>query len=77
MNTYTLSLCVLQLIAESTFDLVAINVPHVFPKYLVLERRFHSPIVDINVELNASSENLKRTHVFPTPESPISKSLNK
>ena len=35
------------------------------------------PIVDINVELKASSENLNNTHVFPTPESPINKSLNK
>ena len=31
----------------------------------------------MNVELNASSENLNKTHVFPTPESPIKRSLNK
>lgn len=36
-----------------------------------------SPIVDINVELKASSENLNNKHVFPTPESPISKSLKR
>lgn len=35
------------------------------------------PIVEINVELKASSENLKRTQVFPTPESPIKSNLNK
>lgn len=37
----------------------------------------YTPIVEINVELKASSENLKRTQVFPTPESPIKRSLNK
>lgn len=36
-----------------------------------------SPIVEINVVLKASSENLNNTHVFPTPESPISNNLNK
>ena len=35
------------------------------------------PMVDINVELKASSENLKSTHVLPTPESPISRSLKR
>jgi hypothetical protein len=35
------------------------------------------PIVDINVVLNASSENLNKTHVLPTPESPIKSNLNK
>jgi hypothetical protein len=30
----------------------------------------------MNVVLNASSENLNRMHVFPTPESPISNNLN-
>jgi hypothetical protein len=34
-----------------------------------------SPIVDINVVLKASSENLNNRHVLPTPESPISSSL--
>ena len=34
------------------------------------------PMVDINVVLNASSENLNNKHVFPTPESPISNNLN-
>lgn len=34
-------------------------------------------MVEINVELKASSENLKSTQVFPTPESPIKSSLNK
>lgn len=38
--------------------------------------RFTVPIVDINVVLNASSENLNSKHVFPTPESPISNNLN-
>lgn len=37
----------------------------------------HSPIVDINVVLKASSENLNKTLVFPTPESPINSNLNK
>jgi hypothetical protein len=36
-----------------------------------------SPIVEINVALKASSENLKRTHVLPTPESPMRSSLNR
>ena len=30
----------------------------------------------MNVVLKASSENLNRTEVFPTPESPISRILN-
>ena len=34
------------------------------------------PMVEINVVLKASSENLNRMHVFPTPESPMSNSLN-
>lgn len=38
---------------------------------------FYPPIVEINVELKASSENLNSTQVFPTPESPIKSSLNK
>lgn len=37
----------------------------------------HSPIVDINEMLNASSENLNNIDVFPTPESPINNNLNK
>lgn len=35
------------------------------------------PMVEIKVELKASSENLNRTQVFPTPESPINSNLNK
>ena len=35
------------------------------------------PIVDMNVALKASSENRNNTQVFPTPESPISSSLNR
>lgn len=34
------------------------------------------PIVEIKVDVKASSENRNRMHVFPTPESPISRSLN-
>lgn len=34
------------------------------------------PMVEMNVVVNASSENLNRMHVLPTPESPISNSLN-
>lgn len=37
----------------------------------------YTPIVEIKVELKASSENLNNTQVFPTPESPINRSLNK
>lgn len=33
-------------------------------------------MVEMNVVLKVSSENLKRMHVLPTPESPISRSLN-
>lgn len=33
-------------------------------------------MVDINVVVKASSENLNKIQVFPTPESPISRSLN-
>lgn len=35
------------------------------------------PIVEMKVVLNASSENLNKTLVFPTPESPINNNLNK
>ena len=35
------------------------------------------PMVEINVELKASSENLTRIHVFPTPLSPINSNLNR
>ena len=35
------------------------------------------PMVEINVELKASSENLTRIQVFPTPLSPINSSLNR
>lgn len=34
------------------------------------------PIVEMNVDVNASSENRKRMQVFPTPESPINSNLN-
>lgn len=34
-------------------------------------------MVDINVVLNASSENRNKMQVFPTPESPINNNLNK
>lgn len=34
-------------------------------------------MVDINVVLKASSENLNKTLVLPTPESPIKSNLNK
>ncbi|MEQ2187088.1 hypothetical protein GOODEAATRI_000995 [Goodea atripinnis] len=34
------------------------------------------PMVEIKVVLKASSEKRNSTHVFPTPESPISSSLN-
>lgn len=37
----------------------------------------HRPMVEINVELNASSENRNSTQVLPTPESPISSSLKR
>lgn len=33
------------------------------------------PIVEMKVVVKASSENLNRMHVFPTPESPISNNL--
>lgn len=44
------------------------------------EKKYHNinaPIVDIKVVLNASSENLNKRQVFPTPLSPINRSLNK
>jgi hypothetical protein len=34
-------------------------------------------MVEMKVELKASSEKRNRTQVFPTPESPISSSLNR
>lgn len=37
----------------------------------------HSPIVDINVVLNASSENRNNIQVLPTPESPINSNLKR
>ena len=36
-----------------------------------------APMVEMNVELKASSEKRKRTQVLPTPLSPISSSLNR
>ncbi len=44
---------------------------HLFPKLAC------SPMVEMKVELKASSENLTRIQVFPTPLSPISNSLNR
>ena len=35
------------------------------------------PMVEMNVELKASSENLTRIHVLPTPLSPINSNLNR
>lgn len=35
------------------------------------------PMVEMKVVLKASSENLNKTHVLPTPESPISNNLYK
>lgn len=37
----------------------------------------NSPMVDMNVVLNASSENRNKMQVLPTPESPINNNLNK
>lgn len=34
-------------------------------------------MVEINVVVKASSENLNKTQVFPTPESPINNNLNR
>lgn len=34
------------------------------------------PIVEMKVDVKASSENLNRILVFPTPESPIKSNLN-
>ena len=36
----------------------------------------YEPIVDMNVDVNASSENRNKMHVSPTPESPINNNLN-
>ena len=41
------------------------------------DRNNDSPIVEIKVVLNASSENLNNTQVLPTPESPINSNLNR
>lgn len=43
-----------------------------------IEKKFvkNVPIVDMNVVVNALSENLNNIHVFPTPESPINSNLN-
>ena len=46
-------------------------------RYSQVKSDANLPIVEINVELKASSENLNKTHVLPTPESPINSSLNK
>ena len=37
---------------------------------------YNLPMVDINVVLNALSENLYNKQVLPTPESPINNNLN-
>lgn len=68
-------------IAEPTFEQIArtedghrhIVNRHKYTVYVTIT----VPIVEINVELKASSENLNRTQVFPTPESPINSNLNK
>jgi len=39
-------------------------------------KKHDTPIVEMNVVLNASSENRNSRQVLPTPESPISNSLN-
>ena len=52
-------------------------------KNLTVERHknssihFDLPIVEINVALKASSENLNKTQVLPTPESPMSNNLKR
>jgi len=51
-----------------------------FPQADQTERvygHWYSPIVEMKVELNASSENLTKMQVLPTPLSPISSNLNK
>lgn len=40
---------------------------------MIVER--YLPIVEIKVVENASSENLNKIQVFPTPESPIKSNL--
>lgn len=39
--------------------------------------QYRLPMVEMNVELKASSENLTKMQVLPTPLSPINSSLNK
>ena len=52
------------------------QVDEILIETLVLVQSKYIPIVDINVVLKASSENLNRRQVFPTPESPIRSNLN-
>ena len=47
---------------------------HVLHRHVL--RIEYLPIVEINVVLNASSENRNNKQVFPTPESPIKSNLN-
>lgn len=42
---------------------------------LSVDCAIYLPMVDINVDVNASSEKRNSMQVFPTPESPISRSL--
>ncbi len=44
---------------------------------ILMNEWINLPIVEIKVALKASSENLNRTQVFPTPESPMSNNLNR
>lgn len=44
--------------------------------YCIQLECFNKPIVDINVDVNASSEKRNNMQVFPTPESPINNNLN-
>ncbi len=50
-------------------------IPHLTTVWLV--GHLPSPMVEMKVALKASSENLKRTQVLPTPESPMRSSLNR
>lgn len=68
--------CIIRLGRGQATDALMAHFRQTFDTNAHRKRVRTSPIVEMNVWLNASSENLNNIHVLPTPESPIRSSLN-